>query len=44
VWNTDEVQLNDVSILTGEMSVDIYIKGWLNGTGVDDQATDIHYK
>ncbi|XP_074657543.1 otoferlin-like [Tubulanus polymorphus] len=43
VWNTDEVELNDSSFLTGEKSSDIFVKSFLIGQGDDEQMTDIHY-
>jgi len=44
VWNTDEVTLDDVNILTGEQSSDIFVKGYVKGVGDDGQATDVHYR
>ena len=44
IWNTDEVTLDDVNILTGEQSSDIFVKGYVKGVGDDGQATDVHYR
>ncbi|XP_055985030.1 fer-1-like protein 5 [Sorex fumeus] len=43
IWETAEVELQDISISTDKMS-DIYIKGWLSGLEKDMQSTDIHYQ
>ena len=44
IWNTDDVILEDKNFLTGEMSSDIMVKGYLKGMGEDDQSTDVHYR
>ena len=44
VWNTDEVTLDDVNVLTGEQSSDIFVKGYVKGVGDDGQSTDVHYR
>jgi hypothetical protein len=44
IWNTDDVVLDDVNILTGEASSDIYVKGWIKGPDDDMQQTDVHYR
>lgn len=41
VWNTTDVILDETNIL-GEQMSDIYVKGWLPGTG--KQKTDVHYR
>ncbi|XP_063069858.1 fer-1-like protein 6 isoform X2 [Engraulis encrasicolus] len=43
IWNTEDVILEDSNILTGQMSSDIYVKGWLKGLEDDNQETDVHY-
>jgi len=44
IWNTDEVTLDDVNVMTGEQSSDIFVKGYVKGVGDDGQATDVHYR
>jgi len=44
IWNTDEVTLDDVNVLTGEQSSDIFVKGYVKGIGDDEQFTDVHYR
>jgi len=44
VWNTDEVTLDDVNVMTGEQSSDIFVKGYVKGVGDDGQCTDVHYR
>ncbi|CAL8093929.1 unnamed protein product [Calicophoron daubneyi] len=44
IWNTADVILNDTSIFSSEQSSDIYVKGWLQGVGYDEQKTDVHYR
>lgn len=44
IWNTDDVVLEDDSLLTGEKMSDIYVKGWLLGPSADNQSTDVHYR
>ena len=44
IWNTDEVTLDDVNLLTGEQSSDIFVKGYVKGVGDDEQFTDVHYR
>ncbi|KAI4482752.1 hypothetical protein M0804_008605 [Polistes exclamans] len=41
VWNTEDVPLVESQFLTGEMSSDIYVKGWI--LPEDRQKTDVHY-
>ena len=43
IFNTKEVILDDVNIVTGERKSDIYVKGFL---GVENQVqkTDVHYR
>uniref|UniRef100_A0A8C4QS14 C2 domain-containing protein n=1 Tax=Eptatretus burgeri TaxID=7764 RepID=A0A8C4QS14_EPTBU len=43
IWNTDDVILEDDSLLTGEKSSDIFVRGWLKGQQEDKQDTDVHY-
>ncbi|EDL85879.1 fer-1-like 4 (C. elegans) (predicted), isoform CRA_b [Rattus norvegicus] len=43
IWNTDDVVLDDVNPLTGEMSSDIYVKSWVKGLEHDRQETDVHF-
>jgi hypothetical protein len=44
IWNTDDVILEDKNVLTGEMSSDIFVKGYIKGPQVDGQQTDVHYR
>ncbi|XP_053783303.1 fer-1-like protein 4 isoform X4 [Desmodus rotundus] len=43
IWNTEDVVLDDVNPLTGEMSSDIYVKSWVKGLEHDRQETDVHF-
>ncbi|XP_031805176.1 fer-1-like protein 4 [Sarcophilus harrisii] len=43
IWNTEDVILDDVNPLTGEMSSDIYVKSWVKGLESDKQETDVHF-
>ncbi|XP_061418483.1 otoferlin isoform X4 [Lethenteron reissneri] len=43
IWNTDDVILEDDSLLTGEKSSDIFVRSWLKGQQEDKQDTDVHY-
>ncbi|KAM5305508.1 LOW QUALITY PROTEIN: fer-1-like protein 4 [Glossophaga mutica] len=45
IWNTEDVVLDDVNPLTGEMSSDIYVKSWVEGLGLehDRQEADVHF-
>ncbi|XP_063229448.1 fer-1-like protein 6 isoform X2 [Bacillus rossius redtenbacheri] len=43
VWDTRDVLLRDYSILTGQRSSDIYVRGWLCSEKIV-QETDIHYR
>ncbi|KAM6163837.1 fer-1-like protein 4 [Rhynchocyon petersi] len=43
IWNTEDVVLDDVNPLTGEMSSDIYVKSWVKGLETDKQETDVHF-
>uniref|UniRef100_A0A5F9CH26 C2 domain-containing protein n=1 Tax=Oryctolagus cuniculus TaxID=9986 RepID=A0A5F9CH26_RABIT len=43
IWNTEDVVLDDVNPLTGEMSSDIYVKSWVKGLEHDKQETDVHF-
>ncbi|XP_070277618.1 fer-1-like protein 4 [Myotis yumanensis] len=43
IWNTEDVVLDDVNPLTGEMSSDIYVKSWVKGLEQDKQETDVHF-
>ncbi|XP_006144124.1 fer-1-like protein 4 [Tupaia chinensis] len=43
IWNTEDVVLDDVNPLTGEMSSDIYVKSWVKGLENDKQETDVHF-
>ena len=36
--------MDDTNPITGEASSDIFIKGYLYGTEIDGQTTDIHYR
>ena len=44
IWNTAKVKLDDVNLVTGERSSDIFVRGWLNGFEIDKQDTDVHYR
>ncbi|KAG8231448.1 hypothetical protein J437_LFUL000165 [Ladona fulva] len=44
IWNTEDVELCDTNIITGEKSSDIFVKGWLYGPRIDYQCTDVHRK
>ncbi|XP_035244550.1 fer-1-like protein 4 [Anguilla anguilla] len=43
IWNTDDVVLDDVNPFTGELSSDIYVKGWIKGLDGQRQETDVHF-
>uniref|UniRef100_A0A8B9X6S7 C2 domain-containing protein n=1 Tax=Bos mutus grunniens TaxID=30521 RepID=A0A8B9X6S7_BOSMU len=43
IWNTEDVVLDDVNPLTGDMSSDIYVKSWVKGLEHDKQETDVHF-
>ena len=43
IWNTQDVVLDEVSIVTGEAMSDIYLKGWLQGEN-ETQKTDVHFR
>uniref|UniRef100_A0A2K6SDT7 C2 domain-containing protein n=1 Tax=Saimiri boliviensis boliviensis TaxID=39432 RepID=A0A2K6SDT7_SAIBB len=43
IWNTEDVVLDDVNPLTGEMSSDIYVKSWVKELEHDKQETDVHF-
>ncbi|XP_038428050.1 fer-1-like protein 4 isoform X1 [Canis lupus familiaris] len=43
IWNTEDVVLDDVNPLTGEMSSDIYVRSWVKGLEHDKQETDVHF-
>ncbi|KAM8858333.1 fer-1-like protein 6 [Synchiropus picturatus] len=43
IWNTEDVILEDTSILTNQPYSDIYVKGWLKGLEDDRQETDVHH-
>ena len=42
IWNTEDVVLGDINILTGNPCADIYVKGWIEGMKDNKQTTDIH--
>lgn len=43
VFNTKDVILDDVNLVTGERKSDIYVKGFL-GSDSNSQKTDVHYR
>jgi len=43
VWDTEDVYLDETSVVTGERMSDIYVKGWLRGED-STQKTDVHYR
>lgn len=43
VFNTKDVILDDVNLVTGERKSDIYVKGYL-GLDTPAQKTDVHYR
>lgn len=43
VFNTKNVILDDVNLVTGERKSDIYVKGFL-GSDTPSQKTDVHYR
>ncbi|XP_006881765.1 PREDICTED: fer-1-like protein 4-like [Elephantulus edwardii] len=43
IWNTEDVVLDDLNPLTGEMTSDIYVKSWVKGLDSDKQETDVHF-
>lgn len=42
IWNTEDVILGDINILTGQPCADIYVKGWIDGIKDNKQTTDVH--
>ncbi|XP_033118716.1 otoferlin-like isoform X3 [Anneissia japonica] len=44
IWNTEDVVLEDASVLTGEKMSDIFVKGFYTDPNDDLQATDVHYR
>lgn len=42
IWNTEDVVLNDINVLTGNPCADIYVKGWIDGIKGNKQCTDVH--
>ncbi len=44
ILNTNEVILDDVNLLTGEKSSDIYVKAFMCDKVAEAQKTDIHYR
>ncbi|CAF1503027.1 unnamed protein product [Didymodactylos carnosus] len=44
IFNTEDVELSDENILTGEKMSDIYVKGWILGDKLDGQDTETHYR
>ena len=44
IFNTKDVILDDVNMLTGERSSDIYMKGFLCDQFTEYQKSDIHYR
>ncbi|XP_065652291.1 otoferlin isoform X5 [Hydra vulgaris] len=42
IWNTEDVILGDINILTGQPCADIYVKGWIEGLKNNSQSTDVH--
>jgi hypothetical protein len=44
IFNTKEVTLDDMNVLTGERSSDIYIRGFMCDKDYEAQKTDIHYR
>ncbi|KAJ6653222.1 hypothetical protein lerEdw1_010008 [Lerista edwardsae] len=43
IWNTKDVDLEDVNVFGDRMS-DIYVKGWMDGMEEEKQRTDVHYR
>ena len=43
IWNTKDVLLDEISVVTGESMSDIYVKGWIQGQD-ETQKTDVHYR
>lgn len=43
IFNTKNVILDDVNLITGERKSDIYVKGFI-GTDSPAQKTDVHYR
>ncbi|CAI8014042.1 Myoferlin [Geodia barretti] len=43
VFNTKDVLLDEISVVTGDAMSDIYVKGWIRGQD-DTQKTDVHYR
>jgi hypothetical protein len=44
IFNTKEVTLDDMNMLTGERSSDIYVRGFMCDKDYEAQKTDIHYR
>jgi hypothetical protein len=44
IYNTEEVVLDDINMVTGEKTSDIYIKGFFGNREEDAQKTDTHYR
>ena len=44
IYNTKDVILDDVNLITGERSSDIYVKGFLCDKKNEFQKTDVHYR
>ncbi|XP_065062327.1 otoferlin-like isoform X2 [Rhopilema esculentum] len=44
IWNTEDVLMDEVNIVTGEACSDIYVKGWIEGMKDEKQQTDVHYR
>ena len=42
IWNTEDVILGDINVMTGNPCADIYVKGWVDGIRGNKQSTDIH--
>ncbi|XP_047135991.1 otoferlin isoform X1 [Hydra vulgaris] len=44
IWNTEDVLMDEINLVTGEACSDIYVKGWLEGLKEEKQQTDVHYR
>ncbi len=44
ILNTKDVELNDLGLITGEKSSDIYVKGFLLDQMSNSKRTDVHYR
>ncbi|XP_066930260.1 otoferlin-like isoform X4 [Clytia hemisphaerica] len=44
IWNTEDVLMDEINLVTGEACSDIYVKGWLEGMKDEKQQTDVHYR